>query len=66
MRFNLKTGRMEKKEMTMSPGTERAIFSLSQQGPALERTLKDLTKELKRMNDREDAREEVRKKRKGK
>lgn len=66
MKFNPRTGRMEKRTMTMSPGTERALFELSRQGPVFERTLKELTKELKRLNDREDARAEARKKREAK
>lgn len=38
--------------MNISPGTERAIQTLAEHLPDLKFTLKEMTKELKRYNDR--------------
>ena len=38
--------------MHINPGTERAIQTLAEHLPKLERTLEAMTKELKRYNDR--------------
>ena len=50
-KFNPRTLRMEKDEMNISPGTERALQRLSEDLPKFNRNIEALTKELKRYND---------------